>query len=97
METNIMELDVKNLANKQYEYLKDRTILILNNIINDLKEDKLQEIQDKLEFSADGDGWGNTNWYINFSYIENEPMDLHDILYKMAQLKNKKINTDKSY
>jgi hypothetical protein len=91
MEDNIMDLDVTNLANKQYEYLKKHSIKILETIIDNLNNDKLQDIYDMLIFSSSGDGWGSENYYINFSY-NNEPMDIEEIIHKMAKLKNIKLD-----
>ena len=84
---DILNLDIKNLSNKQYDALKKHTINKLEEVISYLKLDDLQGVYNLLEFSADGDGWGSENYFINFSYKE-EPMDLNDILHNMECLKN---------
>jgi hypothetical protein len=86
-EINIMDIDVNNLKQKQYDYLKNHAINILAEIIDNLEHDQLQAIQYKLKFSSSGDGWGQENYYINFGYKELDYLDLHDIITKMAELK----------
>ena len=84
---DILNLDIKNLSNKQYDALKEHTIKILEEVISYLKLDDLQGVYDLLEFSPDGDGWGAENYFINFTY-NSEPMDLNDIIDLMSRLKN---------
>jgi hypothetical protein len=84
---NIMDIDVNNLKQKQYIYLKQHTKNILENILKDLEADDLISIQNYLVFSPDGDGWGKENYFINFSYKDNEEMDLQEIINKMKELK----------
>lgn len=91
---DVLKLDIKNLANEQYKALKQHTISKLEEIILLLKEDKLQDVFNRLKFSPDGDGWGSENYFINFSYNETEKMDLENILSKMAELKNIKIDKE---
>lgn len=92
---DVLNLDIKTLSNAQYEALKKHTIERLNKVINLLNEDKLQKIAYLLKFSDSGDGWGSENYFIDFSYNDNECMDLGEILLKMAKLKNIEIDLDK--
>ena len=87
-ETNIMDIDVNNLQQKQYEYLLNHAIKILDEIKDDLKNGRLQNVLDRLKFSPAGDCMVFDNYFINFSYRKNERMDLADILNKMANLSN---------
>lgn len=88
MELNdILNLDIENLSNKQYDALKRHTIQKLEEVIGYLKLDDLQGVYNMLQFSPDGDGWGSENYFIDFSYKEDS-MDLNDILEIMAKLRN---------
>lgn len=87
-EINIMDIDVNNLRQKQYQYLKKHTLDVLNGIIENLKNDQLQAIQYKLKYSPAGDAYGCDNYYINFAYKKDDFMDMNEILIMMAELKN---------
>ena len=87
MDESIMDINVNNLKNKQYEFLKNNTKCILNNILTYLEANNLQLIQNTLCYSPAGDGYGCDNYFINFSYKSGEIMDLQDILELMADLK----------
>ena len=86
MDKTIMDINIGNLKEKQYEFLKEHTLNILEGIIDDLKNDKFDDIRKKMAFSAAGDGYGDENYYINFSYNETF-MDLFDIVNKIEELK----------
>lgn len=91
----IMDIDINNLKQKQYEFLYKHIEKIFNGILKDLKKEDLQSVYNKLIFSPAGDGWGTENYYINFSYKKDEEMDLYDILEKMSDLLDIKIKEDK--
>lgn len=86
MDKTIMDINIGNLKAKQYEFLKGHTLNILEGIIDDLKNDKFDDIRKKMKFSPAGDGYGSDNYYINFSYNETS-MDLLDIINKMEEFK----------
>ena len=86
MDKTIMDINIENLKEKQYEFLKGHTLNILEGIIDDLKKDKFDDIKKKMKFSPAGDGYGSDNFYINFSYNETS-MDLLDIIDEMEELK----------
>lgn len=86
MDKTIMDINIENLKEKQYEFLKEHTLNILEGIIDDLNNDKFDDIKKKMKFSPAGDGYGDNNYYINFSYNETS-MDLFDIVNKMEELK----------
>lgn len=85
-EETIMDVDVNNLKQKQYEFLKNNTIRKLNEIIRLLQNGNLQAVMYSLKFSGAGDGYGQDNYYIDFSY-DKQPRDLQEIIEKMAELK----------
>ena len=86
MDKTIMDINIENLKEKQYEFLKEHTLNILEGIIDDLNNDKFNDIRKKIVFSAAGDGYGDNNYYIDFSYNETS-MDLFDIVDKKKKKK----------
>lgn len=81
----IMEIDVKNLKQKQLDALKEHTLEILLNIVKLIKNNEFDEVKNYLEFSPAGDGHGCDNYFINFKYAD-EDLDLDEILDKMKYL-----------
>ena len=71
MDKTIMDISVENLKEKQYEFLKEHTLNILEEIIDDLNNDKFDDIRKKMAFSAAGDGYGDDNYYIDLSCLSN--------------------------
>ena len=76
-------LDIDNLARAQYNALKEDTCERLNCIINLIKEDKLEEIEELIEYSPAGDAWGSDNYYIKFI---NE-FDIGEVLNSLKRLR----------
>lgn len=62
----LLSLDIDNLAERQYEALKEDTCEKLNRIIKLIKNDEIEEITNLIAFSPAGDGWGSDNHYIEF-------------------------------
>jgi hypothetical protein len=92
---DLLNIDIENLANAQYDALKKHTIDKLRLVIELLEIDDLQGVADLLKFSPDGDGWGSENHFIDFSYNDRYNRDLGDILEQMASLKNEKIKLER--
>lgn len=70
LDKEIMQLSIENLAQKQFDFLKEYGINILEKVIELLKGENYEEIKEMLAFSAEGDGYGQENYYINFSFNE---------------------------
>lgn len=83
---DIMEIDVENLKHKQLEALKKHVMDRLNEIINLVINEEFDEVEKYLKYSPAGDGYGCDNYFIDFSYVDGEEMDLSELLYKMKQL-----------
>lgn len=92
---DLLNIDIESLADAQYNALKKHVINKLNLIIELLEKDDLQGVANLLKFSADGDGWGSENYFIDFSYNDRYNRDLGDILEQMARLKNEKIKLER--
>lgn len=84
----IMEIDIDNLAEKQHNAVKNHVIEVLQDIINLVEEEKYEEIQNKLIYSPSGDGYGEDNHYINFSYRNGEE-DIKEMMDRLKNLKSK--------
>lgn len=80
---DLLSLDIDNLAEAQYNALKEDTCERLNRIINLIRNDKIEEIRELVEFSPAGDAWGKDNYYIKFV---NE-FDIGDIIDSLIRLR----------
>ena len=88
---NILDTNIEKLKQDQSKALKEHITNIFNDILAKINEGKYQEVVDKyLEFSPAGDGFGDDNYFINFSWNE-ERKDISDVLEMLAELDNKKI------
>lgn len=81
----IMKVNVDNLTKLQIEFLKGHIVEILNKVIGYVQEDKFDELQKMLVLSSGGD-WGEENYFINFGYSGNDPLDLKQILNMIQHL-----------
>ena len=81
----IMKVNVDNLTKLQIEFLKGHIVEILNKVINCVQEDKFEELEKMLVFSSSGD-WGEDNYFINFGYSGNDPLDINQILGMIQHL-----------
>ena len=87
----ILDTNIEKLKQDQSKALKEHITNIFNDILAKINEGKYQEVVDKyLEFSPAGDGFGDDNYFINFSWNE-ERKDISDVLEMLAELDNKKI------
>ena len=83
----LMSIDIDNLAQKQYDGLKEHLKGVLNKIITLLDQDKLEEIEEMLVESPGGDCYGSDDHYINFSYKENCEEDMYWMLDDLRDLR----------
>lgn len=88
MDKDIMKVSVDNLAQKQLEFLKQHSIEILNKVAKLIEEENFEEITWMLANSPAGDGMGEDNYYIDFSYDEYD-RDISQIVDMMKYLKSK--------
>lgn len=61
----------------------------LENILNLIKEERYDEIEQFLFFSSGGDYGGNENYCIDFSYPSEYKRDICDVVYTLRDLKGK--------
>lgn len=80
---DLLSLDIDNLAEAQYNALKEDTCERLSRIIDLIRKDKIEEIRELIEFSPAGDAWGMDNYYIKFV---NE-LDIGDIIDSLIRLR----------
>lgn len=62
----IMKLQPETLAQEQYKILKQHTLDTLNEVVQLIKNEKYDKLDDYVSFSRAGDGCGNENHYIEF-------------------------------
>lgn len=62
----IMKLQPETLAQEQYKILKQHTLDTLNEVVQLIKNEKYDKLDDYVSFSGAGDGYGDENHYIDF-------------------------------
>ncbi|WBF79409.1 hypothetical protein BNCALIDO_00019 [Aeromonas phage vB_AdhM_TS9] len=62
----IMKLQPETLAQEQYKILKQHTLDTLNEVIQLIKNEKYDKLDNYVSFSGAGDGYGDENHYIDF-------------------------------
>ena len=87
MVREIMNIDVDSLIEKQHLTLKSYVINVLENVIEMVKDEKYEELNNMLCNSPSGDSKGEDNKFINFSYRDNCEEDLSEILYELIEFK----------
>jgi hypothetical protein len=85
----IMNTTPEALAKLQYKELKSFVLERLNEIVQLIKDDKYEKLDEFLFNSPAGDGYGMDNMCINFSYdaLENR-VDISEIVEKLTYLKS---------
>lgn len=82
--SELMKINVKTLAENQKEALKEHAISILEDTISNLKLENYDAI--KTFFSAAGDGMGDDNTCLDFSYSPGTTLDIHDVIEILRSL-----------
>lgn len=80
---DVMKLKPETLAQEQYKALKQNTLETLHEIVQLIKNEQFNKIDDYVAFSHSGDGYGNDNHYINFYYG-----DIVETIDKLKYLKD---------
>ena len=97
MSISILDTNVEKLKKDQLEALKEHFCKTLDDIKKLFLNGEYQKIFNKyLEYSAAGYGWGNENYFINFSWHKelddaDYDMDIYDILELASKLSDKKL------
>lgn len=86
----LMETSPEDLAELQYNELKNHTIGILEQVKKQLYDDDFEQVKNNLVYSPAGDGYGSDNYFIDFSYSPqkgtNYSLDLMDIIDQLIRL-----------
>ena len=84
--THILDTDINKLKQDQKKALKEHIISVFEDIKRMMMDDNIKGIDDKyIIFSGGGDGWGEDNYFINFSWNKNV-MDIADVLNMLSEL-----------
>lgn len=80
----IMSLTPENLAKAQLEAVQTHALRIVENLKNAI----LQVDKSKIEIaeSLAGDGYGDDNAYIDWSFDGNGPIDISDLFWTLEKL-----------
>lgn len=89
---DIMKLQLETLALEQYKALKQNTIETLHEVVQLIKNEQYNKIDDYVAFSCSGDGYGNDNHFINFYY--GDIVETVDKLKYLKGIAEGKINDD---
>lgn len=85
----------ENLADKQFNAVKEHAIQILEKVISHLKKDEFEEVKSMTNFSPSGDGMGCDNSFIDFKLNSDDKdgtdiCQVIDILKSLNEIKGKK-------
>lgn len=83
---NILDVDINNLQEEQLKELKRHAIEVLNKIAKAIEKEDFKTIKENMQFSPSGDGYGEENHFIDFSW-GSPTMDIGDIVEKMENLR----------
>ena len=83
----IMGLSVQNLAKEQHTALKEHVIDILKAVLKTVQDEKYEDVDNYLAYSGSGDGYGDTNHYIDFSYDPKDTCDIQQVIKRLRSLK----------
>lgn len=79
---NILDVDIYNLQEEQLKELKRHTVEVLHKIAVAVEKEDFKAIKDNMQFSPAGDGYGDENHFIDFSW-SGPTMDIGEIVEKM--------------
>ena len=99
--TEIMNkvLNPRDLAREKANAYRKYILDVLDEVKKKISNGKYTDVIEMTAFSADGDGYGNENDYIDFSY-NDRPMDIKQALNLLAYLEkyaNGTISVDEDY
>jgi len=85
---DLMSVNIDNLREKQHEALETHTLAILKQVHGLLKAGKYDEVMKMTEESPAGDGYGQDNTFINFTYDHEAQgaMDIGEIVARLRAL-----------
>lgn len=83
----IMGLSVQNLAKEQHTALKQHVIDTLKAVLKTIQDEEYEDVGNYLGYSGSGDGYGQENHYIDFSYDPKEAWDISQVVYELTELK----------
>lgn len=84
---NIMSITIENLAKTQHDALKRHVINVLDTVKKCIEKEQYDQIEDLTFESPAGDGWGLDNQVIDFSYKDDENMDITEVAWLLNNLK----------
>jgi len=84
---DIMELDVHNLAHRQYAALKNHATTLLGLVTKLIREDDYDTLLEYISFSPAGDDMGTEHHFIDFEINSKEETDIGDVIEKLKRLK----------
>lgn len=84
----LMSIDIDNLIETQHEGLKRYVVNRLKEITELIHLEMYDKVDNKLDYSPSGDGYGCDNNYINFNY-DGCNRDISEVLSELKSLKSR--------
>lgn len=85
---DVLNISVETLASEQYDLIKKLAAKHLRMLAQCLEENDIKTVLKNLSLSyAGGDGTGDENQFIDFSFIHKDLKDMGDVIEKLANLK----------
>jgi hypothetical protein len=83
----LLKTTPETLAVEQHDALKAHVINVLELTLKAVKDEYYTAVNNFAQFSPAGDGMGCDNYFINFGYEDNKPLDICDVMERLIELK----------
>lgn len=84
----LLKTTPETLAMEQYAALKEHVIKTLKKVLEAIENDTpYLDVEKLTSYSPAGDGMGLDNSFINFGFSENEPLDIMEVVDRLAELR----------
>ena len=87
--SQVMKINPATLYQEQHEALSQHVLAVLDEVRCRIERGEYQAILNKLINSPAGDSYGSENLYIDFSYSDDEVMDIGEAVEKLQELTKK--------
>lgn len=86
----LMDMQPEDLAKMQHDKLKNHVVANLEHVLRLINDGEYGKVEEACRFSADGDGYGQENHFIDFSYNREqrngEGFDIWEAALKLRHL-----------
>ena len=86
MSINILDVDINNLKQAKYKAMKEHIIGVLDKVKDLVERGDYEELEEMTFFSPSGDCMGCDNHCINFTWRDDEDMDIDYVVQILKRL-----------